>query len=48
MNLLEAYMEIKDVFQRLSLAMVIIADKFLHFTMNFLGRACFHTSNLIG
>ncbi len=48
MNLLEAYMEIKNVIQRPSLAMVIIADKILHFTMYFQGRASLHTSNLIG
>ena len=47
MNLLEAHMEIEDVFQYLFFAMVIIADKFFHLAMYFLGRAGFYTANFV-
>ena len=47
MNLLESDMEIEDMFQHLFLAMVIIADKILHLTMYFLGRAGFYTTNFV-
>ena len=48
MNLLEAYVEVKNIVERFLLLAIVFAKERLHLAMHLLGRTGFHTTHLIG
>ena len=48
MNLLEAYVEVKNIVERLLLLAIVFAKERLHLAMHLIGRTGFHTTHLIG